>query len=83
MSGTIKFNTAGFRSEFQLDILNLESQGLRKVGRWETNFGIQWNPGHRIFGMDDEKSLRDKHFLVLISLVRSSRQLLLAIFLFT
>lgn len=68
----IKFDTAGFRSEFQLDIVNLENQGLRKVGRWETNVGIQWKPGYRIPGVDDEKSLRDKHFLVLISLVCSS-----------
>ncbi|XP_072745112.1 glutamate receptor ionotropic, kainate 2-like isoform X2 [Anoplolepis gracilipes] len=68
LSGMIKFDTAGFRSEFHLDILNLEKQGLRKIGRWETNFGIKWEPGHRIPGVDDEKSLRDKHFLVLISL---------------
>ncbi|XP_029164967.1 glutamate receptor ionotropic, kainate 2-like [Nylanderia fulva] len=68
LSGMIKFDTAGFRSEFQLDIVNLEIQGLRKIGRWETNVGIQWKPRYKIPGVDDEKSLRDKHFLVLISL---------------
>lgn len=68
----IKFDTAGFRIEFQLDIVHLEYQGLRKIGRWETNVGIQWEPGHRIPGVNDEKSLRDKHFLVMISLVCSS-----------
>lgn len=67
----IKFDTAGFRSEFQLDIVNLKNQGLRKIGRWETNVGIQWKPGYRIPGVNDEKTLRDKHFLVLISLVCS------------
>lgn len=69
LSGMIKFDTAGFRSEFQLDILNLQNQGLQKVGKWETNFGIQWKPTYKILGVNDEKSLRDKHFLVLISLV--------------
>ncbi|XP_070167336.1 glutamate receptor ionotropic, kainate 2-like isoform X1 [Polyergus mexicanus] len=68
LSGVIKFDTAGFRSEFQLDIVSLKNQGLRKIGRWETNIGIQWKPEHRIPGVDDEKTLRDKHFLVLISL---------------
>ncbi|XP_050461377.1 glutamate receptor ionotropic, kainate 2-like [Cataglyphis hispanica] len=68
LSGMIKFDTAGFRSEFQLDIVNLKNQGLRKIGRWETNVGIQWKRGYRIPKVDDEKTLHDKHFLVLISL---------------
>ncbi|XP_071628678.1 glutamate receptor ionotropic, kainate 2-like isoform X6 [Temnothorax longispinosus] len=68
LTGLIRFDTAGFRTEFQLDIVNLGNGGLYKVGRWETNFGIQWKPGYRIPGVDDDKSLRDKHFLVLISL---------------
>jgi len=65
----IRFDTAGFRSEFQLDIVNLGEKGLYKVGKWKTNFGIQWQPGYRIPGIDVNKSLRHKHFLVLISLV--------------
>ncbi|XP_011872397.1 PREDICTED: glutamate receptor ionotropic, kainate 2-like isoform X2 [Vollenhovia emeryi] len=68
LSGMIRFDTAGFRSEFQLDIVNLGNEGLYKVGKWKTNFGIEWQPGHRIPGVDDDKSLRDKHFLVVISL---------------
>ncbi|EFN71373.1 Glutamate receptor, ionotropic kainate 2 [Camponotus floridanus] len=72
LSGMIKFDTAGFRTEFQLDIVHLGYQGLRKIGTWETNVGIQWDPRHRIPEVNDEKSLRDKHFLVMISLVCSS-----------
>ncbi|XP_011645300.1 glutamate receptor ionotropic, kainate 2-like isoform X1 [Pogonomyrmex barbatus] len=68
LSGMIKFDTAGFRSEFELDIVNLGSQGLQKVGKWKTNFGFRWKSEHRIPGIDDEKSLRHKHFLVLIAL---------------
>lgn len=75
----IKFDTAGFRSEFQLDIVSLKNQGLRKIGRWETNVGIQWKPEHRIPGVDDEKTLRDKHFLVLISLVCSNINIIINI----
>ncbi|EFN84995.1 Glutamate receptor, ionotropic kainate 2 [Harpegnathos saltator] len=68
LSGAIRFDTNGFRSEFQLDIVNLEKQGLRKVGEWRTSGGIHWKPGYNIPGVDEEKSLRDKHFIVLISL---------------
>ncbi|XP_032677549.1 glutamate receptor ionotropic, kainate 2-like isoform X2 [Odontomachus brunneus] len=68
LSGMIKFDTNGFRSEFQLDIVNLRKQGLRKAGEWRTNVGIRWKPGYKIPGVDEEKSLRDQHFIVLISL---------------
>ncbi|XP_014479810.1 PREDICTED: glutamate receptor ionotropic, kainate 2-like [Dinoponera quadriceps] len=68
LSGTIKFDTNGFRSEFQLDIVNLGKKGLRKVGEWKTNVGIQWESEYKIPGVDEGKSLRDKHFIVLISL---------------
>ncbi|XP_028050144.1 glutamate receptor ionotropic, kainate 2 isoform X2 [Monomorium pharaonis] len=68
LTGMIKFDTAGFRSEFQLDIINLGYKGLYKVGRWEPNSGFQWKPGYRIPGIDDNKSLRNQHFIILISL---------------
>jgi len=68
----IKFDMAVFRSEFQLDIINLGNEGLYKVGKWKTNFGFQWKSGYRIPRVDDNKSLCDKHFLVLISLVCSN-----------
>lgn len=70
----IRFDTAGFRREFELDIVNLGNEGLYKVGKWKTNFGIQWHPGYRIPGVVDNKSLRNKHFLVLISLVCSDHR---------
>ncbi|XP_011157526.3 glutamate receptor ionotropic, kainate 2 isoform X2 [Solenopsis invicta] len=68
LSGMIKFDTAGFRSEFQLDIINLGYEGLHKVGKWEPNLGFQWEPGYRISEIDDDKSLQHKHFVILISL---------------
>ncbi|RLU25956.1 hypothetical protein DMN91_002119 [Ooceraea biroi] len=37
LTGMIKFDTAGFRSEFQLDIVTLSNKGLEKIGKWETN----------------------------------------------
>lgn len=70
----IRFDTAGFRSEFQLDIINLGNEGLYKIGKWETNVGIQWKPGYRIPEVDDNNNLLNKHFFILISLVRSNHQ---------
>lgn len=72
LTGIIKFDTAGFRTEFQLDIVTLNNKGLEKVGKWETNFGIDWKPEIIITEEDKQKTLRDRHFLVLISLVCSS-----------
>ncbi|XP_026823599.1 glutamate receptor ionotropic, kainate 2 isoform X2 [Ooceraea biroi] len=68
LTGMIKFDTAGFRSEFQLDIVTLSNKGLEKIGKWETNLGIHWKSGYIISEEDEEKTLRDTHFVVLISL---------------
>ena len=35
LSGRIKFDGAGFRSDFQLDIVELKRDGLVKVGSWD------------------------------------------------
>lgn len=69
----IKFDTAGFRSEFQMDILTLKKQGLQKIGIWKTDSGIEWNGLRNKFrtAQNVEKNLSDKHFIVLISLVCS------------
>ncbi|KAG5316710.1 GRIK3 protein, partial [Acromyrmex insinuator] len=58
-----------FQSEFQLDIVNLGNEELYKISEWKTNFSFQWKPEYRIPGVD--KSLGEKHFLILISSIRS------------
>ncbi|XP_020295440.1 glutamate receptor ionotropic, kainate 2-like isoform X1 [Pseudomyrmex gracilis] len=69
LSGMIKFDTAGFRTEFQVDILTLGKQGLEKIGTWKTDNGIEWILKNRVRTMKGvEKNLSNKHFIVLISL---------------
>lgn len=68
----IKFDTAGFRTEFQIDILTLGKQRLEKIGMWKPDNGIEWTLKNRVRTLKDvEKNLSNKHFIVLISLVCS------------
>ncbi|KAL0117227.1 hypothetical protein PUN28_010223 [Cardiocondyla obscurior] len=68
LSGAIKFDTAGFRSEFELDIVTLGSKGLLKIGKWKPNFGIQWLRDYKNPKINVGENLSNKHFIVLISL---------------
>ncbi|CAG0899600.1 unnamed protein product, partial [Cyprideis torosa] len=40
LSGNIKFDTRGFRSEFELQVLDLVETGVRKVGTWSKGSGL-------------------------------------------
>ncbi|XP_064086752.1 glutamate receptor ionotropic, kainate 2-like isoform X1 [Macrobrachium nipponense] len=43
LTGLIKFNTEGFRSDFQLDILEVDvKEGLKKVGTWTQAGGVNY-----------------------------------------
>nr|QHN69171.1 ionotropic receptor 2 [Sirex noctilio] len=70
LTGLIKFDTAGFRSNFHLDIVQLNVNGLEKIGVWNSTNGIEWiskSPSRESFA---EQSLRNKTFIVLISLTK-------------
>ncbi|KAK2579603.1 hypothetical protein KPH14_010896 [Odynerus spinipes] len=70
LTGLIKFDTAGFRSNFQLDIVHLQREGLTKVGVWNSTSGIEWMPDTSSTKPDTELSLQNKTFLVLISMTK-------------
>lgn len=68
LSGPVRFDTAGFRSDFRLEIVSLSREGLKKVGNWRSTNSIAWVQKSGLPGVDEMKALQDKHFIVLISL---------------
>ncbi|XP_076391777.1 glutamate receptor ionotropic, kainate 2 isoform X2 [Megachile rotundata] len=68
LTGLIKFDTAGFRSDFQLDIVHVTETGLEKIGIWNSTNSIQWLPKAHTPSSDIEFSLQNKTFIVLIAI---------------
>lgn len=70
LSGDVQFDQHGNRENFQLDILELDSEGLKKVGTWNASKGIQSLRGKIIDnGNTDPNDLRNKTLLVLTVIV--------------
>lgn len=69
LTGLIKFDRDGFRSNIQLDIVRLTEDGLMKIGEWNsTSSGsIEWMADGTKTADVDQK-LQNKTFIVLISL---------------
>ncbi|XP_011138744.1 glutamate receptor ionotropic, kainate 2-like isoform X1 [Harpegnathos saltator] len=69
LTGLVKFDRDGFRSNIQLDIVRLSENGLIKSGVWNSSSGqnIDWLP-EITKKSDVELSLQNKTFIVLISL---------------
>ena len=42
LTGTIKFDQHGLRSDFTLEIVELKKDGLIKVGVWMENMGVNF-----------------------------------------
>ncbi|XP_033217368.1 glutamate receptor ionotropic, kainate 2-like isoform X2 [Belonocnema kinseyi] len=70
LTGIVKFDTRGYRSEFAVDILNLGEDGLKKIGIWNSTRGFKWIPKPVILEADTELSLHNQTFRVLISLTK-------------
>ncbi|XP_029035815.1 glutamate receptor ionotropic, kainate 2-like isoform X2 [Osmia bicornis bicornis] len=68
LTGLIKFDTAGFRSDFRLDIIRVTEEGLTKIGLWNSTNTIQWLPKVHPPNSDIEFSLQNKTFIVLIAI---------------
>lgn len=70
LSGEIHFDQKGHRSNFQLEIIELASDGVQRVGSWTSSDGLNISrnqPPSGIAGSDE--SMRNKSFVVLTSLV--------------
>lgn len=69
LTNLIKFDNQGFRSDFVLDIVELSSAGIRKVGDWNSTQGVNFT---RSFGeqqQDIVDNLKNKTLIVTALLV--------------
>lgn len=72
LTNLIKFDNQGFRTDFVLDIIELSSAGIRKVGDWNSSLpnGVNFT---RSFGeqqQDIVENLKNKTLVVTAILVR-------------
>ncbi|KAL0117231.1 hypothetical protein PUN28_010224 [Cardiocondyla obscurior] len=71
LTGLVKFDRDGFRTNIQLDIVHLAENGLKKIGEWNSTMGekIDW-----ISESGDQKSnglaIQNRTLIVLIALTK-------------
>lgn len=72
LTGVIKFDHQGFRSDFTLDIIELTRDGLQRAGIWNSSEGVNYT---RSYG-DNQKQiveiLQNKTLIVTTILVSDS-----------
>lgn len=68
LTGDIHFDTKGRRSNYQVEVIELATDGIRKIGNWNTTDGLYLARAHPISD-SSELSLRNKTFVVLTALV--------------
>lgn len=64
LTNLIKFDNQGFRTDFLLDIIELSSAGMRKVGTWNSTQGVNFT---RSFGeqqQDIVDNLKNKTLVI-------------------
>ncbi|XP_059057484.1 glutamate receptor ionotropic, kainate 3-like isoform X2 [Achroia grisella] len=69
LTGVVRFDEDGFRSDFEVDIIELQPHGLEKVGSWNAEDGYVNTrvviPPAELEGSD---AMKGKHFIVLTAL---------------
>lgn len=67
---SVRFDENGLRSEIEVQIFTLDTQGLVPTGSWSTEAGIKRLPGNTAPTEDTSIiSLKNRTFIVLTSLV--------------
>lgn len=70
LTGIIKFDHQGFRSDFMLDIIELNSkEGLKKIGTWNSTKGINFTRSYGDVYTQIVENLQNKTFIVTTILV--------------
>lgn len=82
LSGFLQFDQHGNRENFQLEVLELATEGLKKIGTWNATKGIQSIQTMSVqSGSTGRYDIRNKTFTVLTVIV--SRSFIFLTFLFT
>ena len=69
LSGKIKFDSNGFRSSFDLEIVELKKEGLVKVGTWDSLGGANITRNFTKLRTEISESLQNRTLVVSTILV--------------
>lgn len=69
LTGVIKFDHQGFRSDFVLDIVELNKDGLKKIGTWNSTEGVNFTRTYGEVYTQIVEILQNKTFVVTTILV--------------
>ncbi|XP_072157051.1 glutamate receptor ionotropic, kainate 2 isoform X1 [Bemisia tabaci] len=68
LTGVIKFDNQGFRSNFMLDVVELTKEGLTKIGTWNSTEGVNFTKSYGEAYAQVVESLHNKTFVVTVIL---------------
>ncbi len=69
LSGNIRFDSRGFRSDFDLEIVELKKEGLVKVGTWNQGSGANFTRNFTESYSEIVESLHNKTLVITTILV--------------
>lgn len=69
LTGVIKFDNQGFRTNFVLDVIELTRDGLIKIGTWNSTEGVNFTRTYGEVYTQIVESLQNKTFIVTTILV--------------
>lgn len=69
LTGEVKFDYEGLRTDFVLDVIELTMSGMQKVGEWTTENGFFANRPPPKIVEQDQRSLVNKSFVVITAIV--------------
>ena len=69
LTGPIRFDSLGFRSDFNLDIIELKKEGLFKVGTWNQGSGANFTRNYTESYSEIVESLHNKTLSITTILV--------------
>ena len=64
LTGVVKFDSQGFRTNFVLDIVELSKDGLKKIGTWNSTEGVNFTRTYGEAYTQIVESLQNKTFIV-------------------
>ena len=72
LTGTIKFDQHGLRTDFTLEIVELKKDGLVKVGYWNEKYGVNFTRNFTESYSEIVESLQNKTLIVTTIYVSAS-----------
>lgn len=69
LSGLIKFDNQGFRTNVQFDVISLREDGIKTIGTWNSTVGLNFTRAYHETYTEIVESLQNRHFIITTILV--------------